>query len=199
MEPLLFLLSLQVSDLWFLSFLFFLCCFTCSYLELPLKGWSNCNFNSGPQKKRERDDNIQPMLKRQQLGSSFSTDETFISVTCNGCCSDSGFDRNKHGHTEAAMETTSTVSDGDEGNLNHELQQSSERLKKRKRPFRWQRCRKRRQLTSQETSVKGPFTTVLDDKESLPSRLSCCLKPSSGHHDTKVLWQILQFSYSKFV
>ncbi|CAL2237024.1 unnamed protein product [Prunus armeniaca] len=139
----------------------------------------------GPRKKRERDDNIQPMLKRQQLGSSFSTDETFISVTCNGCCSDIGFDRNKHGHTEAAMETTSTVSDGDEGNLNHELQQSSDRLKKRKRPFRWQRCRKRRQLTSQETSVKGPFTTVLADKESLPCRLSCCLKPSPGHHDTK--------------
>ncbi|KAM1124246.1 hypothetical protein ACFX2H_039310 [Malus domestica] len=126
----------------------------------------------GSRKKREREDNVHSLLKRQHL-SSFSSDKTIGSAACSGCCS---VCKDKHSHNG-----TSTFTDSYEGDLNKELEQGSQRLKKRARPFSWQRHKKRRLLPSQETSFQDPSKTIIGDKESLSSRLSYC----SVHHHKK--------------
>lgn len=142
------------------------------------------------------------MLKKKQLMSSVRIGESSSSVTCNGCRNHSEYYRITHSHmsfSEASTPATSTLIDHYEGNLNQELAESLEALRKCSRPFRWQRCRKRTQLSFQETGVKGPLRTTVTDKQSLPGRLSSCLRPSLGRHYEQVLWQTCQFSYSNLV
>ncbi|XP_024175568.1 telomerase reverse transcriptase [Rosa chinensis] len=139
----------------------------------------------GPRKKRKRDDNVHPMLKKKQFMSSVSIGESSSSGTCNGCCNHSENYRLTHSHisfSEASSPASSTLTNDYEGSLNQELTESLETLRKRSRPFRWQRCRKRRQLSLQETGVKGLFRTTVGDKQWLPGRLSSSLKPSLGRH-----------------
>ncbi|XP_004308218.1 PREDICTED: telomerase reverse transcriptase-like [Fragaria vesca subsp. vesca] len=137
----------------------------------------------GPGNKRKRDDDVHSILKKSQLMSSVSIGESSSSITCNSCCNHSENYRKTHTHisfSETSTPATSTLTNDCEGNLNKELTESLEPLRKRSRPYRWQRCRKHRQISVQEASVKGLFKTTVSDNQWLPGRHLSSLKPSLG-------------------
>lgn len=129
--------------------------------------------------------------------SSVSIGESSSSITCNGCCNNSENHRKTHTHisfSETSTPATSTLTNGCEGNLNKELTEILEPLRKRSRPYRWQRCRKHRQISVQEASVKGLFKTTVSDNQWLPGRHLSSLKPSLGRQFEQVVWQTFKFS-----
>lgn len=150
------------------------------------------------QKKRKRDDNVNPGLVREQLISYSTDNETLGSVTCVGCCkgrsclkSCSRLHVEKHDQmslSEVATESNRNSIVGTESNANQKLQQypnqSSVKLGKRSRPFRWQRRRKSKRLNFQDTTEQVCCIGILTLKDSFTQ--SSCLKANESDYHEKV-------------
>ncbi|GMN39204.1 hypothetical protein TIFTF001_008433 [Ficus carica] len=135
-----------------------------SYLLIP----------GGPKKRRERDESILPVSKRQHFASSFCANGISCSLTCF-----SSHHEEKHRQmnlSEAALEikVNSVINTKENSSVIQNLNQSTPKLRKRSRPFSWQCHRKRRQLDSQETAVPTSCTSIPTHKNSLPEK--CGLK-----------------------
>ncbi|EXC16160.1 Telomerase reverse transcriptase [Morus notabilis] len=141
-----------------------------SYLLIP----------SGPKKKRERDDAIVPVSKRNHVASSISSDGVSSSFTCfSSHHEDKQCQMNL---SVAALEIKESSVKNTKDNSNQEVQQNSNqsipKLRKRSRPYSWQRHRKRRQLDSQDTVVITSSTSIPIQKNMLSEKRG--LKGNSG-------------------
>ncbi|KAG6679659.1 hypothetical protein I3842_13G004200 [Carya illinoinensis] len=125
----------------------------------------------GSKKQRPLVEDHSSLSVAQKLSSSPSVDDPSSSVSWDGSNASSvirSFTRlygEKHSRMNLSNADTAITGTGthDTRDLDDEFQECSnqiaEKSRKRSRPFSWQRCRKRRHLKSEETSVKTSFAT----------------------------------------
>ncbi|GAV67018.1 RVT_1 domain-containing protein/Telomerase_RBD domain-containing protein [Cephalotus follicularis] len=139
---------------------------------------------TGHQKKRKRDDTVTSEFQRPQLASSFCVDGPLSSGSCVGC--------NGGGHLRSSIKLPGnscgfksfseviTLNTG-AGELQQNSNQVTAKVRKRSRPFSWQRRKKHRQIIFQESRDKICCTTVFTDAD-LPGRLECGNEKMSGQY-----------------
>lgn len=139
------------------------------------------------------------MLDIQNFSSSFSIDDPSSSINCVGSNdgislrTSSQLHRGKHSRMSLSEAATPVIGSGinnTDGDSNEELHESSNQIsaqiRKRSRPFSWQRRRKRRHLDFEKTRVKTSFATILTDKDSLSGGLQSGANSSSSPCREKV-------------
>ncbi|XP_062107723.1 telomerase reverse transcriptase isoform X2 [Humulus lupulus] len=146
---------------------------------------------SGPRKKRKGDDNVIPLSKKQGPVTTSSSEGVLSSFSCVCCYKYRSYHEEKHSQvssSEAAMEMKTglmvNVRDNSSQPVQQHSNQSLELLRKRSRPFRWQRSRKHKQF--QGTAI-APCTRNMENKHWLPEK--CDSENSACSYREKNLWK----------